>query len=251
VRRVLLAAALAAAAASIPGAAAGRGIGLSASPLRLTLKGAAGAAITVRNPGRRPLLVDVSRAGFARSLRGKPRVRHVRGGAGWLRLRPKRIRIAPGTKATLHVRSVPPRRVEPGDHPALVLLTTRPLGVRHVRVRLRVGVIVVLRVQGRVVRRLDPRALTVRRQGTRRLFELRLVNRGNVTEELGGNRLQLALLRGGRVFARLRSRRTELLPHSTGLAEFVYGGRVRGPILARLRFHTPFRGPARSFRLRL
>ena len=249
--RVLLAIALAAAAASIPGAAAGRGIGLSASPLRLTLKGASGAAITVRNPGRRPLLVDVSRAGFARSLRGKPRVRSARGGARWLRLRPKRIRIAPGTKATLHVRSVPPRRAEPGDHPALVLLTTRPLGVRHVRVRLRVGVIVVLRVRGRVVQRLDARALTVRRQGTRRLLELRLVNRGNVTEELGGGRLQLSLLRGGDVFATLRARRRELLPHSAGIAEFVYRGRVRGSILARLRFRAPLRGPVRWFHLRL
>jgi hypothetical protein len=251
VRRALVAIVLGAAAASIPGAAAGRGIGLSASPLRLTLRGASGAAITVRNPGRRTLLVDVSRAGFTRSLRGKPRVRPAHGGAVWLRLRPKRLRIAPGAKGTLHVRSVPPRRAEPGDHPALVLLTTRPLGVRHVRVRLRVGVIVVLRVRGRVVRRLDARALTVRRRGTRRLLELRLVNRGNVTEELGGDRLQLSLLRGSRVFATLQSRRRELLPHSAGIAEFAYGGRVRGPILARIRFHTPLRGPVRWFRLRL
>ena len=94
VRRALVALILATAAASIPGAAAGGGIGLSASPLRLTLRGASTAAITVRNPGRRPLLVDVSRAGFARSLHGKPQVRSARGVAGWLRLRPRRIRLA-------------------------------------------------------------------------------------------------------------------------------------------------------------
>jgi hypothetical protein len=249
-RRVLLALVLGAAAASIPGAAAGRAIGLSASPLRLTLRGASGAVITVRNPGRRPLLVDVSRAGFARSPHGKPRIRPAGGATEWLRLRPKRIRIAPRAKGVLHVRAVPKPQAGPGDHPALVLLTTRPLGVRHVRVRLRVGVIVVLRVKGRVVRRLDARSLTVEQSGTARLLELRLVNRGNVTEEVGGN-VRLSLLRQGRVFATLRPRRRELLPHSAGIAVFAYRGRVRGRVSARLRLRTPLRGPVRWFHVRL
>ena len=250
-RRVLLAIVLGVAAASIPGAAAGRGIGLSASPMRLTLNGVSGAAITVRNPGRRPLLIDVSRAGFARSLRGKPRARPAGAADEWLRLRPKRIRIAPRAKGVLHIRAVPPRRAEPGDHPALVLLTTRPLGVRHVRVRLRVGVIVVLRVRGRIVRRLDARSLTVERRGAARLLQLRLLNRGNVTEELGEDGVRLSLLRAGRVFATLRPRHRELLPHSAGIAVFTYRGRVRGPVVARIRLRTPLRGPVRWFRLRL
>ncbi len=249
-RRLLVALVLGAAAASIPGAAAGRAIGLSASPLRLTLKGASAAAITVRNPGRRTLLVDVSRAGFARSLRGKPRVRPA-GHAAWLRLRPRRIRIAPGGKAVLHVRAAQPRRAGPGDHPALVLLTTRPLGLHHVRVRMRVGVIVDLHVRGRIVRRLDPRALEVRRGGEERLLQLRLVNRGNVTERLGGNRLRLALLRDGRTLATLRPRRRELLPHSAGLAVFVYRGPVRGTVLARVEVRPPGRSHLRAFWIRL
>ena len=112
-----------------------------------------------------------------------------------------------------------------------MLLTTRPLGVKHVRVRLRVGVIVDLRVRGRIVRRLDARALTVRHLGTRRLLELRLVNRGNVTERLGGDGLRLALLRGGRRLATLRPRACELLPHSAGIAVFAYRrGQSRGPV---------------------
>lgn len=250
-RRALVALVLGAAAASIPGAAAGRGIALSASPLRLTLKGASTAAITVRNPGRRTLFVDVSRAGFARSLRGKPRVRPAGRAASWLRVRPKRIRIAPGAKGILHVRAAPPRRAAPGDHPALVLLTTRPLGVRHVRVRLRVGVIVDLHVHGRIVRRLEPRALTVRSRGARRLLQLRLVNRGNVTEWLGGRRLRLEIVRDGRVLATLRPRRRELLPHSMGIAVFVYRGRVRGSVLARIRLRPPGRAHHRAFWIRL
>jgi hypothetical protein len=251
VRRALAAALLVTAAASIPGAAAGGRIGLSASPLRLTLRGASAAAITVRNPGRRPLLVDVSRAGFARSLRGRPRVRPGRGAIAWLRLRPRRLRVAPGARAVLHVAATPPRRAEPGDHPALVLLTTRPLGTRRVRVRLRVGVIVVLHVRGRIVRRLDARALTVRRRGSRRLLELRLVNRGNVTERLGRDGLRLALVAHGRTVARLRPRGRELLPRSAGIAEFTYRGAIHGFAVARIVLRPPVRGRPRTFRIRL
>jgi hypothetical protein len=251
VKRALIVLVLGAAAASIPGAAAGRGIGLSASPLRLRLRGASAAAITVRNPGRRPLLVDVSRSGFARSLHGKPRVRPERAAPHWLRLRPKRIRLRAGGKAVLHVRAAPPRRTAPGDHPALVLLTTRPLGVKHVRVRLRLGVIVNLHVRGRIVRRLEALSLGVRRLVARRLLELRLVNRGNVTERLGGDGLQVSLSRDGRRFATLRPRSDELLPHSTGIAVFPYAGRVRGAVDARIELRSPVRGPRRSFHLRL
>lgn len=238
---------LAAAATSIPGAAAGRGIGLSASPLRLTLKGASTAAITVRNPGRRAVLVDVSRSGFGRSLRGKPRVRPASPANAWLRFRPRRIRIAPGGKGVLHVRAASPRRTGPGDHPALVLLTTRPVGVRRVRVRLRVGVIVDLHVGGRIVRQLDSGGLTVRRRGMERLLELRLVNRGNVTERLGANRLRLVLVRDGRILVTLRPRRREILPHSAGIAVFVYRGRARGTVQARVKLHPPRSGHLRAF----
>ncbi len=250
-RHALAAVVLAAAAASIPGAAAGRGIGLSASPLRVTLRGASSAVVTVRNPGRRALLVDVSRAGFARSLHGRPRVLPARGVAKWLRMRPKRILIAPGAEGILHVRAALPRRAIPGDHPALVLLTTRPLGVRHVRVRLRVGVLVLLRVQGKIVRRLDPRGLSVRRRGELCLLYLRLVNRGNVAERLGRDRLRLSLFRHGRRVARLRPRSQELLPHSTGLALFAYRGRLRGVLLARVGLRPPLPRTRRSFRVRL
>jgi hypothetical protein len=197
------------------------------------------------------LLVDVSRAGFARSLRGKAQVRPVRGSATWLRMRPKRIRIAPGANGVLHVRAVPPQGAAPGDHPALVLLTTRPLGVRHVRVRLRVGVIVDLRVRGRILRRLDARALTVRRSGALRLLELRLVNRGNVTERLAGDGLGISLYRDRRKLVTLRPQGRELLPHSGGIAIFAYRGQLRGNVVARVELRPPVEGPTRSFRIRL
>lgn len=246
-RSRLALAALVAAAALLPGAAAAGGIGLSASPLRLRLAGGSSATVTVRNPGTRPLLVDVSRAGFGRSPHGAPRVRPARR-IGWLRLRPSRLRLAAGASAKLTVVAAG-GRLSPGDHPALVLLTTRPLGVRHVRVRLRVGVIVVLHVAGRIVRRIDLQALAVRRRRGRTLLELRLANRGNVTEEIAGARLRLALLRRGRVLVTLRPRRLELLPHSAGIAEFRYRGSLRGDLTARVELRPP--GEGRSYRIRI
>lgn len=249
-RRLLGAVVLVAAAASSSGAAAGGGIGLSASPLRVTLRGASASVITVRNPGRRVLRVDVSRAGFARSLRGRPRAEPGREDAVWLRLRPRRFRIPPGGKATLHVAARPPRHAAPGDHLALALLTTRPLGVHRVRVRMRVGVIVVLHVRGRIVRRLEARSLSVRGGAGRRLLELLLVNRGNVTERIGDDRLRLALVRKGRLFATLRPRKRELLPHSAGIVEFAYRGPVRGDVVARIEPRSVVYGQRRSFHVR-
>jgi len=122
--------------------------------------------------------------------------------------------------------------------------------VHRVRLRLRVGVIVVLHVRGRIVRRLEARVLTVRHAGRRRLLELLLVNRGNVTERLGGARLRLLLLRYGRTLATLRPRRRELLPRSRGIAQFTYRGRVRGNVVARVELRPPAHGRPRTFRIR-
>ena len=246
--RLAAAALLLAAGAPFAGAPAAAGVGLSASPARVTLVGTARTAIRVRNPGSRPLRVDVSRARLALSLRGRPAVGSAHGIPRWFAVHPTRLRIAPGGVATLTVSAAPPRRAEPGDHAALVLLTTRPAAAARVRVRLRVGVEVVLHVPGRIVRRLRPLGLRVRRLGGERRLELRLANRGNVSELLGGARLRLVVLHGGRTVATLRPQPRELLPGGTGIAEFVYRGRLRGPV--RLRVETRPRPHGRMLRRR-
>ncbi len=232
------AALLVAAAVFAPGAAAATG--LSVSPLRLALVGASRATLIVGNPSGRTLYVDVGPAGFARTLRGRPRVQAAHGAAGWLSVRPRRLRLAPHAKATLRLTVRPPANARPGDHPALVLLSTRQPGERRVRVLLRVGIVVLLRVPGKIVRRLQPQKLSVRRRGRIRVFDLRLANRGNVTER---PRPRLELWRHGRKLAVLHGRRLDLLPHSAGIAQFAYRGSVRGAVIARIM--------ARSFRLRL
>lgn len=234
-------AALLAAAALPPGAAAATGLGVS--PLRLTLTGTSTATVAVENPSARALFVAVNRAGFALTMRGRPRVRAPRGAAGWLHVRPRRLRLAPHGRATLRLRATPPDGASPGDHAALVLVETRQPGGQRVRVLLRVGVVVLVRVPGTIVRRVEPRAVAVRRRGAARLLELRLANCGNVTERLGRRRLQLELRHGRGVVTLHARRRLELLPHSAGIAEFVYRGRAHGVAVVRIM--------GRSFRLKL
>lgn len=243
--------------ALIPSAAAGGNpaaapaAALGVSPLRVELTGASPASITVRNPASLPIVVTASRAGFARTLHGKPRIKAARGPAGWLRTRPHRLRLAPHATATFMLTAKPPESARPGDHPALLLLATRPPANKTVHVLLRVGVVVLVRVAGTVVHRLEPEALSVRGHGARRLFSLRLANRGNVAERMRGSRLELVLSRHGKRLATLRSRLVDLLPHSAGIAVFPYHGPARGRLRAAVVLRPATVGRARSFAVTL
>ena len=242
----------------VPSAAAGTtpaaapAVALGVSPLRLELTGGSSAAITVRNPGALPLVVTAARAGFARTLHGKPRIRAARGAAGWLRMWPRRLRLAPHATASVRLTAKPPAAATPGDHPALLLLETRPPADKKVHVLLRVGVVVLVRVWGRsssASRRRRSRSTARRRDAA--ALSLRLANRGNVAERLRGNQLRLVLSRRGKRLATLRSRLVDLLPHSAGIAEFAYRGAARGKVSATVVLRPAAIGPTRSFRVTL
>jgi len=233
-------------------------VSLVASPPHLTLVGRARETIRVSNSGTEPVVVDVTRAGFALDLRGRPRItlrgRGPRPAAPWLRARPARLAIAPGVVGLLTVSSAPPVRAEPGDHGALVLLTTRPHRRRGLAVRMRLGIVVAVRVPGRIVRRLVPLALHVRRAGRVRVLELLVANRGNVTELLERGCVIVTLRRRAEVLARLRPAVRQLLPRTSGLVEARYAGRVRGRLAARVDFAARkpcLRAPRRTFSIRL
>src|SRR5205823_11011892 len=105
---------------------------------------------------------------------------------------------APGDTRAVVVTSQLPRRAEPGDHTALLLMTSRPRRGGAVAVRIRLGVVVAVRARGRIVRRLVPLQLRVRRAGRLRVLELLIANRGNVTETLEGACVTVSLNRRGR-----------------------------------------------------
>ncbi len=224
--------------ASVPADAgvARKPVALMAAPARVVLAGSKRAAVRVANSGTRRVVVDVSRAGFALTLRGRPRI--VRPGArsasSWLKLQPTRLALPARTSATLLVSARVPRNAEPGDHDALVLLTSRPSAGARVAVRVRLGVFVVVRAPGTVVRRLVVRGLWIARRGRRRLLELRVANRGNVTETLARVHVTVSRLRTGRRLVTLGTARRDVRPYSQAILEFRLRRRMRGAVTVRV-----------------
>ena len=211
-------------------------VALAASPVRVRLLGKSTRTVRITNWGASEVVADVGTAGFALGLRGAPHI--VRRGSGsgraapWIVVRPRRLAVAPGRTVALTVSSRLPLGAEPGDHPALVLVATRPRERGGVAVRMRIGIVVVVRVPGAIVHRLVVRGIRVRRSGDVRTLELSVANRGNVTERIGPGRLRIVLLQRGRVVARLRPATRELLPHGRAFEQIPFRGRITGPMTA-------------------
>jgi hypothetical protein len=221
-----------------PGASTTRTpVALTAAPARVVLAGTSRTAVRLTNSGTKRLVVDVSRAGFALSLRGRPRILRAgdaRSAAAWLKLRPKRLALPARASASLLVSASVPPNAEPGDHDALVLLTTRPSVGARVAVRVRLGIVVVVRAPGTVVRQLELAGLRVARHGGRRVLELRVANHGNVTETLPRARVSLSRARTHRRLATLLAARRDVRPHTRGILELRLRRRLRGPVSARV-----------------
>jgi hypothetical protein len=242
---------------SVPAAAgttgASRSIALAASPARVNVEGSATATVRVSNSGRQATVVEVRRAGFALDLRGRPRIVRAgkRSAQSWITVRPASFALPAGGAMTMTVSAKLPHRVEPGDHAALVLLSTQPRRHAGLAVRLRLGVVVEIRAPGRIVRRLALGGLRVRRNKHVRAFDLLVVNHGNVTEHLSGERMSFALTRRGRLLGALRPEPRDLLPRSRGLVSFRYRGHARGAVVLRAAIETNGSTVSRTYRLRL
>ncbi len=209
--------------------------------------------MTVTNHARTAVVVDAARAGFALDLRGRPRV-VAAPRSRWLTIAPSRLRIAAGRSAVVTVIARVPRGVSPGDHAALLLLSTRSQPRAGLAIRMRLGVVVVLRVPGRVVRRLDPTQVAVRCTRAGRTLVLLLANRGNVGETLARGRLTVDVRRGRRLVARFRPPPRELLPHTRGLVDLPCPRRLRGRLTVDVLLRPTAPGGRllrRSFRVRL
>jgi hypothetical protein len=222
-------------------------VSLVATPAHVSLAGAARQVVTVTSSGSQPVRVEVAKAAYVLDLRGRPRVLRPR--SSWLGVRPRRLTIAPGKSARFVVVSSPPRRAEPGDHSELVLLTTRPLRTAALSVRMRLGLVVVVRVPGRIVRRL----VVLRVRLRLRRLELLVANRGNVTETIARRCVTVTVRRRSRLLARLHPTPRQLLPHTRGVLELPF----RRPSRGRLRVDVVLAsgqpcGPARrrAFRIR-
>jgi hypothetical protein len=246
---------LALASASAGASGARPPVALTASPSKLELAGTSQATVRITNRGASRLVLDIGEAGFALDLRGRPRVaarRASRSAAGWLAFRPRRLVLRPGASGSVLVTSKVPAQAEPGDHDALALFTTRRRAADGVSVRIRMGVVVVVRAPGRIVRGIQARGLGVVRRGRTRTLELSLVNRGNVSESFVRARALVSLERGGRRLARVRGESRELRPRTRGVLEFRYRGSVSGRVVAHVDVSSESgQVVRRAFRIRL
>lgn len=219
---------------------------LSASPSRVRVDAGGHSTLRVTNSGARAVIVAAAPAGYSLDLRGRPRIARGRvagGSAPWIEVRPATFALAPGGTASLAVTAAAPKHASPGDHAALILLSTRPTTVGRVAVALRVGVVVDVRVPGVVVRRLVLGAVRVRRLPHGRAIEVVVANHGNVSELLRPGRLRVELRRGGRRLVTLRPQGQELLPRTTGVVGVLYRGPARGRVSAVIELAT---GAART-----
>ena len=246
------------ASAGTSAAALPRPLAVTAAPARLAFRGSGDATVRIRNSGMKRITVDVAPAGFALDLQGRPRIvprRGARSAAAWLTLRPAHFALGPHATARLVVSTRVPRRATPGDHDALVLLTAHPPASGRVSVRLRLGVVVVVRAPGAVVRRLELGRLRVARRGGKRALELVVANAGNVTERLRHVRVVVSRLPTRRrvttVAAAVGVR--ELRPHTRGFLEFRLHTRARGLVSAQVIVPAESGRPAlrRTFQVRL
>jgi hypothetical protein len=256
VRAAALPLVLALASASAGASGARPPVALTASPSKLELAGTSQEAVRITNAGASRVVLDVRHAGFALDLRGRPRIvaqrASNRSAAGWLVFRPRRLVLRPGASGSVRVASKVPARAEPGDHDALVLFTTRRRAADGLSVRIRMGVVVVVRAPGQIVRGIQARGLRVVRRGRMRTLDLSLVNRGNVSESFPRARALVSLERDGRRLARIRGEARELRPRTRGVLEFRYRGPVSGRVIAHVDVSSESgQAVRRAFRIRL
>jgi hypothetical protein len=211
--------------------AAGPSIALAVTPAHVALAAPGSRTIRLRNLGTGQVAVDVGRLPLG------PR----RPANRWVRVVPPRFVLRPGWSAPMTIRVTPRPHAAPGDHHVLVLLVARPVPAARVAVRMRLGVVLRIRVPGRIVRSVELRGLRVLRQGGARILLASVANRGNVSEELRG-RISIVLSRRGHVIARLHpAARSELRPGTRVVFRARYSGRVRGFVKARVAVRV---GPA-------
>jgi hypothetical protein len=115
------------------------------------------------------------------------------------------------------------------------------------------GVVVVVRAPGKVLRRLELRGLRAARHGRRRALELVVANRGNVTESLSRARAVVSAVRSGRRVATIVARSRELRPRTSGILEFRLRGHPTGRMTVRIVIppESGRRVLRRTYRLRL
>jgi hypothetical protein len=231
--------ALLAAGTALSSAAGPQPVALSATPTIVTLLGTSTSQIHVVNPSHRAITVAVATGNYAIASNGRvqidPKVAPNRTAKAWLSITPATLKLGPNGEGNVTVVSHPPKKAEPGDHHALVLLTARAAESGQVAIRTRIGVGVLVRMPGSIVRKLAIPSLRVKAAGKAKLLNLAVANLGNVNERLAPGKLTIQLSRAGKSLTVLRTRPVDLLPASRQTVSVPYRGKVHGTLRAVVR----------------
>jgi hypothetical protein len=168
------------------------------------------------------------------AVRIDPALTPSRSAKRWLRVEPENVTLKVGQSTKVRVRAVPSRLALPGDHGAIVLFVTDVARTGQARFRGRIGVPMIVRVRGQLVRKVSIGRIAVRKSGRSRVVALRVVNAGNVSERFTRQRISIEVRRGGRTIARLGARTRLFLPGTSGVISARYGGPVRGKVTIRV-----------------
>jgi hypothetical protein len=148
------------------------------------------------------------------------------------------VTLKVGQSASIRVRATPSRFALTGDHGAILLFVTAPTKQGQLRFRGRIGVPIIVRVAGPLVRKLRVGRVTAVRSGRSRVVKVRLSNLGNVSERFTRDRMTFEVRRGKRLLARLRAGTRLILPGTSGVIAARYRGPARGPVTVRVKI-TP------------
>ena len=214
-------------------AGAGSAFTLSVTPTQLILVGASKGTFTVRNPSKSPISLQAKVGNYIIKPNGRvvvdPKLPPKRSAKRWLTISPKHFTVKANGKFELRVHSHPGRKAGPGDHHALVLFVSATKGKGNVLVRTRIGVGVLVRVKGKIKRRLVVGGLSAQRKHKLRVV---IVNRGNINERLLKHRVSVVLKRGSRSVQKLWAPARQILPHSRTVYSLSYRSGLTGKMTA-------------------
>jgi hypothetical protein len=248
--------------ATSAGAGAGSAFTLSVTPTQLILVGSSKGVYTVVNPTKNPVTLTARVGNYTLKPNGQvvidPKVPPKRSAKRWLTISPKRFKVKADGKFELRVRSHPTRKTGPGDHQALVLFVTATRGKGNVLFRTRVGVGALVRIKGKIKRRLLIAGLSAAPKHHLRLV---VTNRGNLNERLLRHRVNVTLKEGKRTVQTLWAPPRQILPHSRTVYVLVHRAGLKGKFTAIVTvrpvngalagaFAPPLKPITRTFRVR-
>ena len=220
--------------ATATGADASSAFTLSVTPTQLILVGASKGTFTVRNPSKNSIALNAAVGNYIIKPNGRvvvdPKLSPKLSAKSWLAISPKHFTVKANGEFELKVRSHPGRKAGAGDHHALVLFTSKPSAKGKVLVRTRIGVGVLVRVKGKLKRKLAITRLSALRSKHR--LRLVIANRGNINERLLRHRVSVTLKHGKETVQKLWGQPRQILPHSRTIYALSYRSGLNGKITA-------------------